>query len=375
MSDDKENIITIEIPKKVDSDHILNQSQLIDESFFIKLETKKECLLGMISQLRIMNNRIFILDSHKSKGLFEFDLAGNFVRKIGHEGNGPGEYLMPISFDLEGNKILIFDAAKRNLLFYDSEGRYLKAKKINNRNVTSLSVCQSNIYIDAHKKFTPKPRKETFSILKANLNGEITGKFLDMSKSNIGATSFYSNHSFFKKDSIVFYNPTTSNKIFKIDSGNIQESIVFSFENRTPPLKAFEEVLFNKFLEEIEINNYSYFDNDGGYSFLKDFFFFHIKTGSTFREPYVYNLKTKKLFKIEDKHPTDFGFYVKNLCTYKDQYIVNYAFPVWYLKDEKFTEDKVKGTHLEELIKSSKIEDNPVLIFNHIRSDFKLNKH
>jgi len=102
-------------------------NNIIDTSFTIQLETNSNNLIGNIDELIIYNKEIFILDIHISKSIYVFDLNGRFLRKIGENGLGKGEYLRPESFDIDktNNEVLIFFSGKAKILRYTIDGAYL----------------------------------------------------------------------------------------------------------------------------------------------------------------------------------------------------------------------------------------------------------
>ena len=59
---------------------------------FIPLETTKDNLIGIISNIKMTNDRIFIFDSYKANALFVFDKKGKYITQIGSPGMGPGEF-------------------------------------------------------------------------------------------------------------------------------------------------------------------------------------------------------------------------------------------------------------------------------------------
>jgi len=66
----------IEIPKLLKNNlESIDLSELIDSTRIIRLETKKECLIGYIDQVKVFRDHIFVIDSYQSKGLFEFDIG------------------------------------------------------------------------------------------------------------------------------------------------------------------------------------------------------------------------------------------------------------------------------------------------------------
>lgn len=98
-------------------------SDLMSDCTFIPLETTNDNLILDVSILRMWNNRIYVLDSFsQSKGLYVFDIDGKYLGKIGSQGVGPGEYIMPLSLvvDEADNRLIVKDMAQNKLLFYDA---------------------------------------------------------------------------------------------------------------------------------------------------------------------------------------------------------------------------------------------------------------
>jgi hypothetical protein len=92
----------------------LNTSSLIKNIKFIPLETLEEAIIGEISKIIKTEKEYLVLDSQVKK-LFAFDINGKYLRTIGSNGQGPGEYLNPIDFciDPNGEYIIILDQLKK----------------------------------------------------------------------------------------------------------------------------------------------------------------------------------------------------------------------------------------------------------------------
>ena len=92
----------------------------------IILETNNDCLIGRIHELQVFDGCIYILDKIIAKGLFVFDNQGRFLRKIGRQGQGPGEYfqLGDFSLDTENGYIFLLDFGNR-IHKYRIDGTYI----------------------------------------------------------------------------------------------------------------------------------------------------------------------------------------------------------------------------------------------------------
>jgi hypothetical protein len=70
--------------------------------------------------------RVYVLDplNHRIQ-IYSWD--GDYVNTIGRKGTGPGEFTMPVSMSLTSNgEISVCDVMARKLLFFDTDGNYLR---------------------------------------------------------------------------------------------------------------------------------------------------------------------------------------------------------------------------------------------------------
>ena len=87
----------LEYPVELDIETLINRKakllsfkEIIDTIEYVPLETKDECLIGRIRIINFNNDNIFIGQGYD---IFQFSGGGNFIRKVGQQGRGPGEYM------------------------------------------------------------------------------------------------------------------------------------------------------------------------------------------------------------------------------------------------------------------------------------------
>lgn len=104
-----------------------NMNDIFEVKNIIQLETAKESLIGNIETIiyKPEEDKIIILDSESAKGIFVFDTKGKFLKKIGKEGPGPGEYqsLSSIAYD---NGVLAVYSVPFKLLLFRLDGTLIK---------------------------------------------------------------------------------------------------------------------------------------------------------------------------------------------------------------------------------------------------------
>jgi len=105
----------------------IHLSEFIDSVKFIKLETTEESLVGSITKVLFVDEKMVIINEMGGE-IFLFDNNGNFIRKIANRGRGPGEYLNITScnYNSERQILSIFSDVASKLLLYNLNGDFIK---------------------------------------------------------------------------------------------------------------------------------------------------------------------------------------------------------------------------------------------------------
>ena len=74
--------------------------------------------------------RIYVLDAGLP-ALSVFDSGGRFIRQYGRRGEGPGEYVSPAAFGVQGDTIWLSDARTGRITYYDQRGEVLESFQLN----------------------------------------------------------------------------------------------------------------------------------------------------------------------------------------------------------------------------------------------------
>jgi hypothetical protein len=125
-SDIDSAIIKLNLPES--GEDTLKTSSFADTVVFIPLETTKESLIQFIDQIW-MNDSVILINGGGS--LLMFLQNGKFIRQIGKNGRGPGEYLSILHFDVIRDTIYISTTGRRSLLRYTFEGAFCDEIKFN----------------------------------------------------------------------------------------------------------------------------------------------------------------------------------------------------------------------------------------------------
>lgn len=360
-----QHIISFQNDKLI-SENVVNVCDIIDTMMVVKLETKKECLIGNPRKIKVISNRIFILDTNS--GLFEFNFDGDFVKKIGEIGKGPGEYISPKAFDVDEkrNEIYVYDRSTLKILKYDFQGNFKEGIKVNVYAYDFIVDKKNEGFIfDTHlekQKGWSQSDVKQFSITRTDVKGNLTLAFLETNKKE-NSLNYKSRYNLFSNDSIILFNKPFKNKIYQIKQSEVVP--LFSFEfGKTIPDGFSHDIQVRDFMEKIEENGYDYFNNNSGYFIANKKLLFSVQRQGG-REEYIYNILTKELSQVNTKTDASscLAFLGLKVCSYKNM-IVSYAQTEWFFNNKSLSSGKYNGTRIGEIMKHTKEGDNPIIIFN-----------
>lgn len=225
-------LIQIDInPDKVE-DFIDLSPMLSDSIDIIPLETTDECLLSDIERLTFYKGNFYILDATR-RNIFVFDEAGRFVRKIGKQGNGPGEYSAILFFDIMGDSVLVQDHHRLNCVIYDlATGEFVKEFAHN------VEV-HGGFYVDGRVYFYTSYRKidkENFNLCKLDLStAKVVEKFIPFDEKSVkfGTTGLMNDICKYK-DSVYMIFPY-NDTIYQVTKDNARPLYNMHFTARNLP--------------------------------------------------------------------------------------------------------------------------------------------
>jgi len=208
------------------------QDSLFSSITLIPLETTDDCLIRMITGLKIQDSLIYINSFFQE--LLVFDFTGKFVRKIGSLGNGPGEfnYMGDFLFTDEGD-IQILDF--KQILTYSKDGKFKFSQK--------FDFTDTKYYCNADKFAKIKNgdyflwggnpgggddefKRNIYMMYKVNSKLQMESRFFPLGNGDGG------NNDRFRKynDTIIFAPYQLDNSLYQIDDqGNISVRYYFDF--------------------------------------------------------------------------------------------------------------------------------------------------
>ncbi|MGE0089824.1 MAG: 6-bladed beta-propeller [Bacteroidales bacterium] len=122
----------------------------------IPLATADTCLVDIISQLHVTNNRFYLLTDNQR--VFSFSKQGDLIYLIDKQGKGPAEYVYPMCLYVNPDDqfLEIYNRGSKNVVVIDKKGNYISdwnydlyiTKATHYKNMTCMLVGSEINYID-----------------------------------------------------------------------------------------------------------------------------------------------------------------------------------------------------------------------------------
>jgi len=221
-------------PIIIDVDSIKKEPLKISKLKYIPLETTSECIIGYADKVLIKNDKLYVADITQADALFVFDLNGKFLFKIAKKGNGPGEYVTFMDFDvLPNGDIYMWDISTKKIIVYDQSGEYKKDIKI--PRMSNFYVLENKIYLS---RVSGLKGDISVNLAVYNMDNEKIDTILknDEPIDNISLPNHSGNYGFYQSPSNIYYSPKFSPIIYSIDKDGVRPAI--GIKNLNMPTKA-----------------------------------------------------------------------------------------------------------------------------------------
>jgi hypothetical protein len=199
------------------------------------LEDHDYAVIGMISELQVFENNIFILDNTFAKKLFVFDKNGKYIRQIGSKGQGPGEYSSIDDFCINGKKreIYLLDDNGRIFVHDLDTGKHLNTVKFRHDELSYkyLAYCDNKLYT----AILPYDyRKKSNLLMELDLETGKQKEYLDADTYNYGWNRpYFGPNNFFSaklSDSLKFL-ALYMNTVMNIDKDGVHPYLTVNHKN------------------------------------------------------------------------------------------------------------------------------------------------
>ena len=373
FSDNKEEISLLRNIEKPIEVHIdLNNDclpfdSLMNKVNYVKLETTGDNLIGEISQLLFVDDKIIIVDAGQSKTITVYNEKGHYLYKIGAFGQGPMEYgaLNHVAFTPGKEMLVITDLKSGRLKYYSIDGRYVKSVKlpywfsrcefITDNLIAGFSLA-GNVISERNKKYKPL-------LIVTDLWGNIScSNFQSYYKKEFTSSILEPLRNF--EDRVLYNNPNTDS-IFLLTPNGIELAYHLNIKGAKPIVQ--NEDITNKLLDEQHQNNPFFY---GDFIELKDGAIFYIyELGLKWYRFGIYSNTKQRTFSCNGllQNPFFYFFTLESKARYKDNTVVVDMRPdiILAYRDELYRLGKKE--EIDEFYKDLTEDSNPVLFFYELK--------
>ena len=356
----------------------LKLSELVDSIEYIKLETIPDALLPR--SWFITGEKYIVLWSSQPCQIFLFSRQGEFIRKIGKQGKGPGEYIRIRSIDLspDENKIIISDNIDSSIKEYNIEGDFIQTIKCPYRIDGALYFLDNNTVIGMQRPTFVYDSVNHARIVTINLETKIfTPLYYFIHEKIPTGNTVYMRDQISRNDDGVFFRDCISDTLYQVLPGlKVKAKVSVYVGSNTSPTFAYP---MDKNYDDVGIIHD--FPNHllmiGSYN-ERFYQFYDKKNGHLFTIPELNNCydKNKNFYGIindmDGLKPIwkSSPYYVRNNSIADKLEVIDLKD---WSKTECFTNAKLTTNIYRERIKKlaeqGDVDDNPIIRILHLKSE------
>lgn len=347
-------------------------SSFIDSVWYVKLETTDKSVIGRISDFRIFDNRIYILDS-SNRSILIFSISGDFIKKVNDIGRGPKEHIDIHCFTINqyDSTVLFLDDKRNEINYYSLKGEFLY-KESAPFYFNEIEFLKKDIKLlhKMRRNTAHIPEINNYELIKVNRNWIIQERGMKFSRRQQGNFRVQTRHSMCIVENEILYHPMFSNSIYCFSKNDNKEIIQLELGDFGLP-ENFDHNITSNLFYDIYSDNFVFtsdFVANKKHLFLelesksKGTSFIHID-----RETGYVTYGSKIM-----KNVINSAMFVMPKLMWNNIMIshVNSTDAV-LLRDQinSFKENNIKGVelignHLEDIVKETSINDNPILVFS-----------
>ncbi len=121
--------------------------------------------------ISLLNGNILVNDQ-KACQILMFDKQGNFIKKIGKKGQGPGEFLNPYCMSATSELFIVGDNGNMTLQFFDLKGNYIRSLRIF-KSYIDIAISKEELIYAVPLRIDP--RSPLVDVL--DINGQLLNSF------------------------------------------------------------------------------------------------------------------------------------------------------------------------------------------------------
>ena len=324
-----------------------NLSTLVENYFYVPLETHDDALISNISKIEFTEDQMIIIkDARDDSQLLLFQFDGSYHMSFNRQGNSAEEYIGIQDFVIQSDSIVVYDYDLQKIFYYNISGNFISSISSSVSRFEAFYPLQ-NRYLIAHTGMA----SHQLSVVDAQFESQ--KQFLPIDPIySVSYSPLYVFHPF--KNSILI-SPEFSDIIYKFEGDQRNPFLKFDFDDHwssrellTNPNKYPHEIV-----QETQNNDkIAFFNFIASENLLSCFYQFNNKF-----QQVIFNPTTDKYVILgENSDDLKIGVNNKPIGRYQDYYI--YELPVMNVIDKQVDNSEIDKMDLEY-----DINNNPLLLF------------
>lgn len=333
----------------------------IDSIVYLKLPN--QAFLSNADKMKILKNRIFILDKTQSKKIWSFDGGGSFLYTIGEIGKSLSEFIEgPSDFDVnesDGN-LYAYDKWKGAMLVFSDKGKFLESKKIDDILPNSFAIEKNGNFVFSMKNSSRGRANYELSVYSPSMQPFCNLKILEKESLYLPV-----NYQLSKNNDQLYYIPILSDSVFRIVNDTIDKMVWVNFDKQFISAKEKEDLLEMKHPAKDnhvkQINDYQESDN-------------WIYVSYVYKGIVYYYVKNKKTGKIINSPVLMDGLFSPQsmilhgdqlICFLPDDFCSSLEYMRSNMKDDWKKQYVLTNAKIQQIIDSQM--SNPAIVYLHLK--------
>ena len=200
-------------------------SDIAKDVSYIKLETNENVLVNKINKIKLTKDFIFIGDFGN---VYQFSKTGDYIRKIGRKGRGPGEYVHIASLEINENqdKIYVHCSTRKKLFVYNFRGEF--CRQWNLPIINELAFVRDSLFLahvkvlvgnEEHIFYLTNPSSDTIPVVENHFNWK--------HKADRVMGIFGDNSPYYKFQQNLYFKDRYNDTIYKFDTDSLSHTPVY----------------------------------------------------------------------------------------------------------------------------------------------------
>jgi hypothetical protein len=205
----------IDFEEAISNSEAFDITKHVSDIRYVPLETNENCYLADVR--KVVMNEDFIMVSDSEGNLFQFTSSGQFIRRIGMLGKGPGEYTYMTDFVVDHSFQNIYINSLGFLYNYDADGKFNSRLPLSSGNLQVMCIDSRNRLFYIMPDVKQAKDKTSFDIVYVY---DVNGHLLKTIESNIVRTeglAMFNN--IYEKNDEIFYKEEFGKSICRINAG------------------------------------------------------------------------------------------------------------------------------------------------------------